>query len=294
MPRVLIAGCGYVGAATAELFQTNGWEVEGWTASEESARQLCAKPLRVRVVDITDATAVRAAAADFDAVIQSVSSRGGGADAYRRIYLQGARNLAASFPGAVHLFTSSTSVYAQSDGEWVTEASPAEPQRDAGRVLRETEELVLAADGIVVRLAGIYGPGRSALLRKFLDGTAAIDRRVDRYINQAHRDDIASALHLLVAKRVAEGKSSPPDEPQLFNVADHHPWTERACYDWLAQHFGRAVPPTATAPPARKRGNTNKRVSSAKLQTLGWSPQFPDFAAGMSRSVLPALEDLGA
>ena len=53
MPRVLIAGCGYVGAATADLFQAAGWEVEGWTRSPESAAQLSAKPYAVHAIDIS-------------------------------------------------------------------------------------------------------------------------------------------------------------------------------------------------------------------------------------------------
>src|SRR4051812_41860225 len=147
MPRVLIAGCGYVGSATAELFHAAGWSVEGWTSSAQSAIALQTKPFRVRAVDITDQRAVAGSASEFDAVIQCVSSGGGDADDYRRIYLNGARHLAAAFPQALLLFTSSTSVYAQTDGAWVTESSPAEPTREAGQVLRETEELVLSADG---------------------------------------------------------------------------------------------------------------------------------------------------
>ncbi len=73
------------------------------------------------------------------------------------------------------LFTSSTSVYAQRDGSWVTEESETKPARETGRILLETEEFVLGHGGIVARLAGIYGPGRSALLSKFLAGEAIID-----------------------------------------------------------------------------------------------------------------------
>ena len=293
MPRILIAGCGYVGLATAEWFHQNGWEVEGWTASRESAQELTDKPFPVRRVDIADPAAVAAAAMPgFDAVIQSVSSRGGGADAYRRIYLQGARNLTTALPGVPLLFTSSTSVYAQSSGEWVTEASPAEPQRETGRVLRETEELVLANGGVVARLAGIYGPGRSALLRKFLAGEAVIDVGGPRYINQAHRDDIAAALFLLIQQTLASPDVSA--EPRIYNVTDGHPMTDRECYEWLAIHFGRPVPPTASAPVERKRGNSSKRVSSEKLKARGWAPRYPTFAAAMTESILPNLERLGA
>lgn len=277
MPRVLIAGCGYVGAATAELFHAWGWNVEGWTGSEESAEQLSTTAAYgVRAVDLTDADAVLAAATESDVVIQSASSRGGNSDAYRRIYLDAAKNLAAAFPNARLVFTSSTSVYGQTTGEWVTEDSAAEPSRATGAILRETENFVLSRNGVVARLAGIYGPKRSALLQKFLDGTAVLDPSSGRFVNQVHRDDVAEALFLLAQ-----------DASGIYNVSDHHPLTQRQCYEWLAAHLHRPLPPTVASPVERKRGATNKRVSSAKLQALGWSPQFPTFQEAMRRSILP-------
>ena len=293
MRKILVAGCGYVGAATADLFHQHGWEVEGWTASLESAQELAGGRFPVRALDLTDEAAVQKAAVQpFDAVIQSASSRGGGADAYRRIYLGGARHLLAAFPGVPLLFTSSTSVYAQVSGEWVTELSPAEPERETGRILRQTEELVLAAGGTVARLAGIYGPGRSALLRRFLAGEAVLDAAGPRIINQAHRDDIAAALFLLVQQAVAGAADSA--ERLVYNVADGQPITDRECYEWLAERLNRPVPPTTDSPGPRKRGNSSKRVSSARLQACGWTPRYPTFAVAMAESILPNLERLGA
>ena len=292
MPRVLIAGCGYVGEATADLFHADGWEVEGWTASTESAERLRMKPYAVRAVDFANASALTSDSG-FDAVIHCASSRGGTADDYRRIYLHGARNLAAAFPEALLVFTSSTSVYAQTTGDWVTEQSPAEPERETGRVLRETEDFVLAHGGIVARLAGIYGPGRSALLRKFLSGEAVIDPAADRFSNQAHRDDIGAALLLLV-RRYARAPRLQNSHLRIFNVADGNPLPIRACYEWLAQQLDRPLPPVSDTVRPRKRGNSNKRVSSAKLQALGWTPRYPDFAAAMTKSILPNVERCGA
>ncbi len=282
MPRVVIAGCGYVGAATADLFHAHGWTVEGWTASEESAGQLSAKPYPVRAVDFVEA--LPAPGEPADAVIHCASTKGGDAAAYRAVYLEGARHLAAAFPRALLLFTGSTSVYAQRDGDWVDESSPAEPAHASGRVLRETEDFVRAHGGIVARLAGIYGPGRSALLRKFLAGTATIETE-DRYVNQAHRDDIAAALFALIRSG---------QRGEVYNVADGHPLLLREAYNWLANHLGGPLPPVASPPAERKRGRSNKRVRSEKLQALGWQPQFSDFAAAMTASILPKLAELGA
>lgn len=289
MPRILIAGCGYVGAATADLFQAAGWAVEGWTHSPESAEKLAGKPYAVRAVDISARDAVRAAACAVDAVIHCASSGGGGAERYRQVYLEGARNLLAELEPRTFVYASSTSVYAQADGEWVDEESAAEPVHETGKILRDTEDLVRQNGGLVVRLAGIYGPGRSALLRKFLSGAARIDNGGERYLNQVHRDDIAAALLYLVAS-----SSQRLSAASIVNVADDQPITQREAYTWLARKLDCSIPAVAARPRERKRGASNKRVSNRKLRALGWEPKFPTFPIGMERSVLPAFPTMGA
>ena len=68
------------------------------------------------------------------------------------------------------LITGSTSVYAQIDGLWVDETSETKPDRETGRILLEAEGIALDAGGLVARLSGLYGPGRSVIMRKFLSG----------------------------------------------------------------------------------------------------------------------------
>lgn len=284
MPRILIAGCGYVGQATADLFHSAGWDVEGWSASEKSAAALSAKPYPICQIDISNRDQVAERPGKFDAVVHCASSRGGGVDSYRQIYLNGARNLLEGFVGTEVLFTSSTSVYAQRDGSWVTEESETKPARETGRILLETEKLVIERGGIVARLAGIYGPGRSALLSKFLAGTAIVDPENDRFVNQVHRDDIASAIFLLLT-REAQGT-------QIHNVVDDQPMLQTDCYRWLAQRLNRQLPPIGKSTGQRKRGDSNKRVSNAKLRGLGWAPKYPAFAEGMEKSVLPSFGDV--
>lgn len=285
----MIAGCGYVGVATADLFHAAGWEVEGWTHSPESARRLAGKPYPVRAVDIAERAAVKVAASAYDAVIHCASSGGGGPESYRRVYLAGNENLLATLQPRTFVYTSSTSVYAQTGGEWVDEESAAEPAHETGRILRQTEEFVRQKGGLVARLAGIYGPGRSALLRKFLSGEARIEAGGERYLNQTHRDDIAAALFLLV---------NVPNESRttagIVNVTDNEPMTQRACYEWLAAKLHRPLPALVDRPAGRKRGASNKRVSNRRLRALGWQPKFPTFEMGMERSVLPAYPALGA
>ncbi len=278
MPRILIAGCGYVGQATGDLFHAAGWAVEGWTHSAKSAAKLSAKPYPVYGVDIADQAQIQARAGAFDAVIHCASSSGGGVEAYRQIYLNGARNLLIRFSGSQMLFTGSTSVYAQCDGSWVTEESETKPARQEGRILLQTEDLVLGDGGIVARLGGIYGPGRSALLTKFLSGTAIIDPENDRFINQVHRDDIAGALFLLL-NRLSLAR-------EIYNVVDDQPILQSECYRWLAERMNRPGPPIGKANGQPKRGASNKRVSNAKLRRLGWVPQYRTFAEAMEKSIL--------
>jgi len=284
MPRILIAGCGYVGQATADLFHAAGWDVEGWTASEESAAALSDKPYRSCRVDISNCHQVAERPGTFDAVIHCASSRGGGVEFYRQIYLNGARNLLDRFAETKLFFTSSTSVYAQCDGSWVTEESETQPVRDTGLVLLETEKLVLERRGTVARLAGIYGPGRSALLSKFLAGTAIIDPESDRFVNQVHRHDIASAIFFLLTRET--------QETQIYNVVDDQPMLQTECYRWLAQRLDRPLPPIGKSTGQRKRGSSNKRVSNAKLRSLGWTPRYPTFVDAMETSILPSFVEV--
>ena len=289
MGRVLVVGCGFVGEATADLFHAQGWEVMGWTHSLESAARLAAeKPYPVSAHDITDAEGVRAAArelpggAQVAVVVDCVSSgRGGGVEQYRRVYLDGARHLTAAVKASRFVYTGSTSVYAQIDGGVVDEESPAEPDRETGRVLRETEAVVLGVPGgTVARLAGIYGPGRSVLLKKFLADEAVVEGDGGRWLNQIHRDDAAGALFRL---------AQPDTPPGMYNVADGTPLTQTELYRGLAELFQRAMPPGGPEDRYRKRGWTSKRVSNAKLRAVGWEPRYPSFlkwAAGQAGSAV--------
>ena len=276
MPRVLIAGCGYVGEAAANRFREAGWAVEGWTASAESAAKLSDRPYPVRAVDVTTAEA----SGNFDLVIHCVSSRGGDEKQYRRLYFEGAKNLLRAFPAATLLFTSSTSVYAQIDGSVVDESSPAEPRHAKGQILRDTEDLVLASGGIVARLGGIHGPGRSFFLTRFLEG--ALPDQPDRLINQVHRDDIVSALVLLADRRAA-------CRGAIFNVVGDAPITARDAHTFLSSRLKNSLPAVSNEARPSKRGQSNKRVSNRKLRALGWEPRYPTFELAMSESILPSF-----
>ncbi len=241
----------------------------GCTHSDESAAALVTEAFPVVACDIADPSGVASLLrfGPFDAVVHCASSGRGGVDQYRRVYQDGARLLLEILRPAHLVFTSSTSVYAQVAGEDVTESSAAEPDRETGRILRETEDFVVAHGGTAARLAGIYGPDRSVLLRKFFADEANIEADGTRWINQIHRDDAAAALVCILTRRAAG----------IFNVVDDRPLAQRDIYAWLAARFDRPLPPSGPIDPNRKRGWTHKRVLNAKLRGIGWVPRYASF-----------------
>ena len=287
----LVIGCGYVGREVAKRLHAQGEAVIGVTHSEESAAEISkAEPFQVHACDISNAEAVRqlsqilnAKSLNPQSLIHSASSNRGGPDSYRAVYLEGTRHLLAAFPGAHFLFTSSSSVYPQTDGELVTEESDATPDRETSRILRETEDLVLAHGGAVARLAGIYGPARSFVLKNFLEGTATIEGNHGhgRTLNQIHRADAATALAHLALQQ----------SPGIFNVADDQPMTQRDCFLELSRRFHRPLPPLSEPKLDRKRAWTNKRVANTRLRATGWTPRYPGYfhALDSDPALIPSI-----
>ena len=271
--KLLLIGHGYLGEAVAREFLEGGWQVVPVSLSGGEGSLAC---------DVADPEAVKSLPpADF--IVHCAASGRGGAEAYQQVYVDGCRNLTEQFPGVPLVFTSSTSVYAQTDGSVVTEESPAIPDRETGRLLLDAEQITLAAGGIVARLAGIYGPARSVILKKFLAGEAVIEDDGHRFLNQIHRDDAARAIFHLAASKAAG----------VFNVSDSTPLSQQTCYEALSRIFSRPLPPSGPRDLNRKRGWTHKQVSSKKLHATGWQPVFPSFldaAPSVARSLNDAFQ----
>jgi shikimate kinase/nucleoside-diphosphate-sugar epimerase len=286
----LVIGCGYVGSRLAELLHAQGETVVGITHSQESADVLSqTQPFSVRACDVTDPVAVALLAQSLpsppEVIIHCASSRRGGADSYRAVYLGGTHHLLAAFPAAHFLFTSSTSVYPQTEGELVTEESAAKPDRETSQILRDSEDLILSSHGTVARLAGIYGPARSFVLKSFLEGSASIEGNAGqgRCLNQIHREDAAAALsHLALHPQAG-----------IFNVVDDCPMTQRECFVELSRRFHRPLPPLTEPKQDRKRAWTSKRVSNARLRATGWSPRYATYfeALDQDSNLVPSILD---
>jgi len=286
--RVLIVGCGYVGLPLGAELARQGHEVFGMRRSSTGNAELLAVGIRPVAADVTKPEDLAKLPGPFDWVVNCVSSSRGGAEEYREVYLQGTRNLLAwlaATPPKKFIYTGSTSVYGQTDGSTVDESSPVEPSSETGRVLVETENVLLDAaqqknfPAVILRVAGIYGPGRGHLFQQYLRNEAAITGKGERFINMIHLDDVVGAA-------IAALQAGQPGA--TYNVTDDEPVTPIEFFRWLSQTLGKPMPPFApeTEKPVRKRSLTNKKIQNLRLKTeLGYRLKYPDFRAGYTAEI---------
>lgn len=287
--RVLILGCGYVGLPLAAELVRQGHEVVGVRRTTDGAGELHAAGVIPAVGDVTQPESLRGLPGPFDWVANTVSSSKGGAEVYRSVYVEGTRNLIAWLAGSgvrKFIYTSSTSVYAQTDGSEVTEESAAEPPAETGRLLVETENLLRAAvrdrgfPAVVLRVSGIYGPERGHLLQQFLRDEARLSGDGSRWLNMIHRDDVVGAAAAALERGVPG---------RIYNVTDDEPVTQLGFLQWLAGQLRKPLPPLASPEEsaARKRGVTHKRVSNQRLrEELAFRLRYPTFREGYAAELL--------
>ncbi len=278
MPNILIAGCGDVGNALATRLLAEGCEVWG-VRRQVAALATGVLPWRI---DLTDPGSFGAPPAAFDHVFYTASADRRDEDHYRSVYVDGLRDLldalrSAGCPLQRIFFTSSTAVYGQSQGQWVDENSPTEPARFNGKVLLEAEAVVRDAPetGINVRLSGIYGPGRTRLVRKVRDGEATA---TPSWTNRIHVEDCAGVLHHLMHIR---------DPESLYLGSDDLPVTTADVVTWLSAEID--VP----APPPGPSERLNKRCRNARLRDAGYRFQYPSFQEGYAPIVREFLSQSG-
>jgi len=283
--RMLIVGCGYVGLPLGMELVKEGHKVFGLrrsTVADEELKRVGIAPLHA---DVTKPETLANLPRDFDWVVNCAATSGGGAEDYRQLYAVGNFNLVDRLrdqPPRKYVFTSSTSVYGQNDGSLVTETDPVAPVAETAQVLVETENHLLASFEkwnfpiVILRLAGIYGPGRGYWLRQFLSGGARLESDGSRYLNMIHRDDVVAAI-------IKTLKDAPLGA--VYNVVDDEPVTQRDLFAWLAAKLDQPMPPASPVNMAvnRKRGIRNKRVSNQRLkQDLGFVYKYPTFRQGFA------------
>lgn len=295
--RVLIVGCGYVGLPLGTALVRQGHRVVGLRRTDAADAELRAAGIEPRRADITEPATLAAIAPAFDWVVNCVAAAGGSPEAYRRTYLEGTRHLLAwlaARPPRRFVYTSSTGVYAQNDGSVVTEDAPVQAATPTAGALIAAEQLLLEAarergfPAILLRLSGIYGPGRGYWLRQFLAGEARLEGDGSRVLNMIHRDDVVAAI-LAALERGQPGR--------VYNVSDDEPVPQRDLFAWLARACNRPMPPPApgAASGERRRGLTSKRVSNARLRAeLGWVLRYPTFREGFAAELRRMADEAAA
>ena len=286
--RVLIVGCGYVGLPLGAELVRRGHEVFGMRRSDSGSADLQTAGIKPVVADITQPASLAKLPGPFDWVVNCVSS-GRGAQDYREVYLQGTGNLLewlAPAPPKKFVYTSSTSVYGQTDGSSVKESSPTEPASETAQILVATENLLLDAaraknfPAVILRVAGIYGPGRGHLFLQYLRNEAKISGKGERFINMIHLDDVVGSI----IAALQSGRAG-----DIYNAVDDEAIAQIHFFRWLSETLGKEMPPFATEAEnaGRKRGLTNKKVQNRRLKMeLGYQFKFPNFRLGYTAEIL--------
>ena len=276
MPKasVLIAGCGDIGSRMATQLLTNDWQVHGLRRSIE---RLPAGVIGVAGDLFSEQCPAQWPSGEIDYVVYSAAATEHDEAGYQAAYVDGLKHTLSWLkqhgqkPKRL-LFVSSSSVFAQKDGEWIDETSPARATNYSGRIMLDAEQVALNS-GIaasVVRLTGIYGPGREWMLGQVRKGyRVAIDPPM--YGNRIHADDAGGLLaFLLEADRQGEALDD------CYIGVDNAPVPLAEVVGWLRERLG--VTEWAAETSTRRAGS--KRCSNARAKALGWEPRYSSYREG--------------
>ncbi|WP_447652233.1 SDR family oxidoreductase [Pseudomonas abietaniphila] len=273
-PSVLIAGCGDIGGRLASQLLPQGWTVYGLR------RSVAKLPPGVIGVsgDLFDARMpAQWPEGRIDYLVYCATPTVRDEAGYRAAYTEGLRHVLAwtersgQKPKRI-LFVSSSSVYGQQLGEWVDETSPADASGFSGQVMREAEKVALSSDvpATVVRLTGIYGPGRSDLMNRVRQGySVAVEPPL--YGNRIHADDAAGLLAFLLQ---AEAGGVALDD--CYIGVDDAPAPLAEVVDWMRERL--SVTQWSDEHSVRRAGS--KRCSNARAKALGWAPRYASYREG--------------
>ena len=273
--RVLVAGAGWLGSALARALAARGDQVTALRRDPARAAALLAPGITPLALDLAAPGAAERLPA-FDAAVACQSSGADTVAGYRAAYVEANRALlaAAARHGARRLvYTGSTGVFGQRDGSLVTEVTPPAPASPTAEVLVEAERLVLGAGpgapACLVRLSGLYGPGRAGVLERVRAGRLALGPDDDAFMNFCHLDD-AVAFVLAALDRGEPGAT--------YHGSDAAPPRRAEVVEWISTRLG-IVPPRGATP----AGGPNRRIDSAwTRRTLGVTLRWPTFRDGLA------------
>lgn len=269
--RVLIAGCGYVGTELGlRLGRVEGFEVWGL---RRNAAGLPA-PIHPISGDLLD-PGLAAKLPVVDGVVYAAAAEASTPEKYRDAYVRGPENLlgalhAIGAPATRFIFVSSTAVYRDAGGDWVDEATEPSPESFRGEVVLDGERMVRdeSVPAVVLRLGGIYGPGRTRLIDRVRSGEARCAPGAPVWSNRIHRDDAAEALRHLLTLSMPEA---------LYVGVDDEPSPICDVYRYVANLIGAPEP---TVDPSARPERSNKRCSNRRIRASGFDFRFPSYREG--------------
>lgn len=272
--HVLVAGCGWLGEALARALVARGDRVTGVRRDPARAAALASAGIAPLALDLA-APGAAGRLPRADAYVACQSAGGDSEEAYRAAYLDATAPLleAAAAAGAPLVYTGSTGVFGQRDGSDVDEGTPPAPASATGAVLALAERQVLTAAArgaraAVVRLSGLYGPGRAGILGRVRSGQLALGPGDDAWMNFCHRDD-AVAFVLAALARAAPGA--------VLHGSDAAPARRREVVEWIAGRLGIAPPRTDRA----AAGPSRRILSERTRAELGVTLRYPSFREGL-------------
>ncbi|MGC3874464.1 NAD-dependent epimerase/dehydratase family protein [Halomonas sp. GXIMD04776] len=278
----LILGCGDIGKTLGTQLIEAGHRVIG---ARRNPEELAASGIEPLAIDLNDPESLKNLP-DANIVIYVVSADRFDEQAYQAAYRDGLRAVLAELDQRTHkparmFFVSSTSVYAQQDGEAVDENTLTQPTGFAGQLMREAEQTLIAHDlpGTVVRFSGIYGPGRDRLIQQVREGRIAA-ATPPMYSNRIHRDDCAGVLSHLIAKTLND---EPLDE--LYLASDCEPVPLHEVMAWLAKRLEVETHEVIQSPLRRR---SSKRCDNSRLRETGYEFRYPTFREGYAQVLASA------
>ncbi len=271
----LIFGCGYLGLRVAQSWVAAGKRVAALTRGRaHTLSELSIEPIEGDVLKPESLSSLPEAGT----VLYAVGMDRSAGRSMREVYVQGLENVLRSVrSNGPFIYISSTSVYGQTDGEWVTEDSPTQPLEDSGKVVLEAEQVLRSyrPDAIILRFAGIYGPDRILRKQALLNGEPLIGD-AEKWLNLIHVEDGVSAV------LAAENRSKPGS---TYLIADDEPVRRRDFYTLSAELLSAPTAQFRTSESPAIEANRRIMNKLAKEQ-LGWAPRFPSFREGLRAAVM--------
>ncbi|RUM27382.1 SDR family oxidoreductase [Rhizobium vallis] len=279
--HVMIFGCGYSGTAIANAFAGDGVRVSGTTRSAEKMETLSRNGIEAFLFDgETLEDGLREALADVTHLVQSIAP--GKADPLLRLLGEDGASLPPRLEWIGYLST--VGVYGDHKGAWINEETPCVPVSGRSKERLEAEDGWLAAGekrgvpAAVLRLSGIYGPGRNAFCN-LEKGTARRLIKKDQVFNRIRVEDIGAATRFLSENHLGG----------IYNVTDDRPGPPQDVIVEAARLMGVEPPPEQAfetaelTPMARSFYGENKRVSNAKLKAAGFEFSFPNYPMSLAQ-----------